>query len=294
MDENLIVFWEDKIGVVYGDGPNDLGQGGSFTLPRIVAHIGLTAAERRSVVQMPLGIMFKSNDGIKLLDRSMQIVDVGRDVADYNSHTIIGAELSEDAHQVKFSATGPGGYGMVLVYDYQINYWTRYKIDVDNPLLDTAMLGTDHIILNSGSDSIMKQDTTVSHDRTASNKVEYYIETNWIKLSGLQGYQRIYRAWLLGEYIGRHTLTIDIDYDYNENNTDTLTLSDAETTALSSLYQPKFGIPKQRCQAIKFKLTFATTTGQTANGCAKITALRLECGVDRRAMRKKNVYSTYT
>ncbi len=291
MDESLIVFWKDKIGVVYGDGPNDLGLGGSFTLPRIKAQIGVTEDERRSIVQTPLGIFFKSDDGIKLLDRSLQVQDIGRDVTDYNVTPIVGATLDESRHLVKFTLDHGIAITKVLVYNYMLNQWYHHHLALMQSAraIDTILWGTEHtILISGGTNRIWKQNDSIYYDYLSSLELSYTLQTNWIKLNGLQGYQRIWKFWILGEYNGLHDLLVSINYDYTESNTDTIDI-DGITSSTYRPYEIKLGVPKPRCQAIRFKFYLTCTDGEDANALANLTALRLEYGVPPGGYRRKNV-----
>lgn len=295
MDENLILFWSDKIGVIYGDGPNDLGLGGTFTLPRIVASIGATAAERRSIVKAPAGIFFKSDDGFKLLERSMQIRDIGRDVTDFNSSPVVGADLQESKHLVKFTCNPGNGTADVLVYNYLLNQWFQHNVNLTDEMYSepagSVVWDNNHIILlDAGTNRIAQEDSSIYYDLSATKKISTTVETNWIKLAGLQGYQRMWRFWLLGEYKGKHDIAIDVDFDYHTNSTQTFDINGI-TASTYVPYQIKLGPANQRCEAMKFTITLSCTSGETANALANLTAIRLEYGVDKRPYRLKNTYT---
>lgn len=63
---------------------------------------------------MPLGIMYKSNKGIYLLNRSLQVDYIGSPVEDYNSQNITSADLIQDKNRRRFLTSS----GVTLVYDY--------------------------------------------------------------------------------------------------------------------------------------------------------------------------------
>jgi hypothetical protein len=39
--------------------------------------------------------------------------------------------------------------------------------------------------------------------------------TSWLNLAGVQGFERFYQMYLLGQYISPFTLTVSMAYDYN-------------------------------------------------------------------------------
>jgi hypothetical protein len=309
MDENLIVFWEDKIGVVYGDGPNDLGADGTFTLPRIVAYTGVKEDERRSIIKTPQGIFYKSNDGIKLFDRSMQVQDIGRDVIDLHTisgteYKIVGAEHNQKKHQVMFTQGSGAGQAFVLVYDYLLNYWTRYIVNIDGTsnAVGSDLWDDDHVIVaDAGTNRIFQQLAGQYYDGAVStaDTIDVVARTNWIKLDGLQGYQRVWRGWLLGNYKAEHALTVGVDFDYvqdGDSGSPYNILSAVNVITDQKPYQDKFGIPQQqKCEAIQFYLkmnVIGTPPYNVGSQQAELTGIRLEYGIAPRGMRKKNTNQT--
>lgn len=81
LEDSLIVFTENDIYVVSGDGPDDTGLGG-FAVRQIATDVGCT--DWRSVVSTSLGVFFQSRAGIMLLPRlgGAAPVYVGQAVAD--------------------------------------------------------------------------------------------------------------------------------------------------------------------------------------------------------------------
>jgi hypothetical protein len=308
MDENLIVFWEDKIGVVYGDGPNDLGEGGTFTLPRIVAYVGVKEDERRSIIKTPQGIFYKSGDGIKLLDRSMQVQDIGRDVIGLHTisgtrRPIVGGEHNQQKHQVMFAQGAGAGQAFVLVYDYLLNYWTRYIVNIDGTsnAIGSDLWDDEHVIVADAGTNRIFQQAVQFYDGNVStvDTIDIVARTNWVKLDGLQGYQRVWRGWLLGNYWGPHALTVGVDFDYVQdgNSGSPFNIFNAiNIVGDPEPYQFKFGIPhRQKCESIQFyiKLNVIGSPPYTVGTVqAELTSIRLEYGVAPRAMRIKNTSQT--
>jgi len=309
MDDNLIVFWDDKIGVVCGDGCNDLGQGSTLTTPRTVSPEGLAPDERRSVVVVPDGIMYKSHNGIKLLDRSLQVQDIGHSVVDYTDSTvtgegasIVGASYNASKHQTLFTlAKADDMYSArILAYDHLLAQWYTHKVFLGGVgvggayPVDSYQHGANHYILGDDSSAgtypivYSPGASAIYYDYDSTNKLYYAVLTPWIKLNGIQGYGRIYRAWLLGERVGAHDIYINIYYDYNTTSPSYITVLHPATNITP--YQIKFGIPNQHCQAIRMEIGVMCDDGSAANALAKLTSLRLEYGVDARAARIKNVY----
>ena len=64
--------------------------------------------------------------------------------------------------------------------------------------------------------------------------------TSWLNLLGLQGYQRAFFFYLLGQYLTPHKLQLAIAYDYNPSPSQTSIIS---PTNYSSASPSPFGVP---------------------------------------------------
>lgn len=111
------------------------------------------------------------------------------------------------------------------------------------------------------------------------------IETGWIKFAGLQGYKRVKRFFLLGEYRGACDVRIRVAYDYEETESGPAWIDDKTWTATPAVVggpmQLRHGPSKQKCQAIKVRIT-AQAVGSTlapSNEALKLTGLALWLGV---------------
>jgi len=291
LNQSLAVFWRNKIGLVYGEGPNAQGQGGTYTSPQIIANkIGLI--DQRSLVKIPGGYMFKGAEGFHLFNGQTPQY-IGGGVYDYNGLTVVSAVTIPDKHQARFLVCGTlndHSVKLVLVYDWEFNQWGvwgNYSTDHIHSLGgSTAYGGT--VISNVHYLSANNGNTLVQgahyYDEISPTTDTYYpvvVGMPWIKLAGLQGYQRIWWAYLLGEYKSEHALTIYIDYNYKTLETDTIVISKADIVAkYSKLYQIKIGIPKQRCESIHFRFIIDTSGATAPDGAgAEINGLRLEYGI---------------
>lgn len=75
MDDKLLLFTGKDIYAVLGEGPNRLGTGSTYNAPeRVVRGVGATSPY--GIVELPFGVMFHSESGMKVLDRSLQITDI--------------------------------------------------------------------------------------------------------------------------------------------------------------------------------------------------------------------------
>lgn len=115
MDEKAIIFAEEKIYVVFGNGPGTNGLGGSYSAPQqLAADVG--CSEPRSILLMPDGLIFKSLKGWHRLGRDLNVTYIGEGAEAYNSQSVTSAVLFADRKECRFT-TGTAE-GVTLVYSY--------------------------------------------------------------------------------------------------------------------------------------------------------------------------------
>lgn len=292
----LMVFWKNQIGMIYGEGPNDLGIGSTYTIPRVL-NDKIGCIEQKSLIKTPIGIIFKASSGFHIVGYDGSPPQyIGSGVYDFDGDEVIDASLVESKKQVRFTivADSVSAGTLVLVYSYEFNQWYVWgqTTDIDDfsewitPYGGGSLDNAHHIVGYQGNTLVQGstfQDGTIGSG-PAYSLSNYYmiIETGWLSLAGIQGFQRCLRCWLLGEYIDTHDLRIEIDYDFNEENTQTVTISDSDLSGLDT-YQVRFGIVRQRCQAIKFKIMVITSSANKEG--ARLNALRLEYMIKKGSMR---------
>jgi hypothetical protein len=99
--------------------------------------------------------------------------------------------------------------------------------------------------------------------------------TDWLSLTGIQGYQRVRNVELLLEYIAAHTLQVDLYTDYDETTAvQTSTIASSAITpavGVGKAFQVRIHVQNQKCEAIKIKLSSAVAGW-------KISGITLEVG----------------
>jgi hypothetical protein len=268
-----------------GDGPIDTGAQNNFSSPQFVTG-DLGCDNPRSIATIPDGIVFKSDKGIYLLTRDLQVVYVGQGVEDFNPLTITSAVVLEDINEVRFTTSD----GVTLVFNYEFTQWSTFS----NYEAVSAINGLGSY-LHLKSNGVVRKESTAYLD--AGAKIKMAIETSWLAFSGLQGYQRI-RSWmLLGDFLTDHYTKVKLYYDYEKFasetvyfNVDTgLELSyygDDVTYGESTVYggqgsgvfqftsQPRV----QKCQSMKMRIEDIDTKIATGGGSFNLVGLSLEVG----------------
>jgi hypothetical protein len=203
LDDKVVIFYQRGVYVILGDGPTDAGQGGQFSDPQYISS-DVGCSDSRSLVRSQLGLMFKSEKGIWLLDRSLSLSYVGAEVEAYNSETITGAAVVPSSNQITFTTSS----GIVLSYDY---YWKQWYTAKDFPSVGSFVRDTHHYIV--GSDHLWRSTSAYRDDASA---IAFKIATSWLSLGGLAGFQRLYKLQLLGNSKDPCVIKVSFYYDFRD------------------------------------------------------------------------------
>lgn len=242
LDEKFVFFKQGSTYFISGQGPTDTGLNNDYNQPQLIS-LDVGCTEPKSVITIPVGIIFKSAKGFYLLDRGLNTQYIGAGIEDFNSLTVSSAIHVESQNQVRFTHSN----GVAVFYDYLVGQWgtlTNY----------TAIGATDwkgsHTVVSSAGLVRVNDSLTYLDGGLA---VPMRLETPWVPLAGLQGFQRVYEASFLGENISAHTLQVRIAYDYDNTWVETLTGLSSEITGM--VEQFKVRPARQKCQSIKFEVT---------------------------------------
>ncbi len=214
MDDKLIIFKENAIYYINGSGPDNTGSNNQYSPPIfITATVGCT--NQRSIVLMPNGLMFQSNKGIWLLDRSLNTSYIGAPVEDFNGSLVNSAVSVPAVNQVRFTIAS----GTTLMFDYYYDQWGTF---VGVPAVSSCIFQGLHTFINSSGAAY--QESAGSYV-DGSNPVLMAFKTGPLRLGDLQNYQRAYFFYFLGTYISPHKLLVSLSYDYEVNPSQTELIS---------------------------------------------------------------------
>ncbi len=291
MDGKLILFAERGAYLIIGDGPDNLGLN-NYPPPQRIASVESGPLPNTPIVETPMGLLYQSGQGLILLDRGLNTAFIGADVVDYSTGqwTLKSALLDTDAQQIRLLLdTGsdlPGSLspispitsqgGVSLVYDYFYKQWSLFP-----------GYGGQGACFYQGRYTMVSQSGAVWQEApgTFLDDGESYSsvsETPWIKLAGLQGFQRIWYVTLLGTYGSDCTIRWEVAYSYDSsppdvaNFTQTVTLDGTGVYELGGPLQLRHHVG-QKCAAIKFRFTDLDIVG-SGEGIA-LSDLSLEFGV---------------
>lgn len=286
LDDKLIIFKKDAIYYITGNGPDNTGANNDFSDPVFITST-VGCANPNSIVFIPQGLMFQSDKGIWLLGRDLSTQYIGAPVETFNEATVLSALGISGTNQVRFTLDN----GITLMYDYFYDEWGSF---VGIPAISSTLFEGLHTYINSFGQVF--QENPGSYLDGAS-PVLMNFTTNWIKIAGLQGYQRIYYFYLLGTFISPHKLVLQIAYDYQPGINQQIVVSPFNYNApyggdafygnvspyggTPSLEQWQIHMQRQQCQAFQITMNevFDSSYGTVAG--AGLTMSGINCIIGR-------------
>jgi len=210
MDNNLFIFKETSIYFIAG-GQNNFtsylktrsGQSAEIELAILSSDIG--CVNKNSCILTPVGIIFKSNRGIYLVSRGLQLEYVGAPIQSYNNLVIKDSCLLAKEGEVRFITEGAD----CLVYNFERNVWYTFSQHTgpSNTVID------DEYYFIDGSDQL-KIESDGFNDGGTPIPLEF--ETGWMSFAEVQGFQRVYRMLILGKYKSAHQIRVKVAYDFKD------------------------------------------------------------------------------
>ena len=293
--DNLIVWWKDAIGIIYGEPGSDTGALGSLTQPRLLGQRGIGLKYVKSLVRTPIGHMFMSRRGIYLLGPDMGLTYIGRDVEAYNNSVIVGAYVAETpngSQEVRFETQTEDVYGegyVCLCYDLAQQAWhlhTRGR----KPRVAASVAGRVYVATEAlaGTDSPWtggfdrsgvwreSDSTTIpTAPSTDATSLTYtaMLDTPWYALAGILGEMRTRRLFLFGDINATSRVVgTAVFHDF-------ATLpSQAAQAPVGSARRLEIAITRHQCGSIRFLVT----------GFQRLLAMRLEVQAEKGALRRNN------
>lgn len=263
MDSNLILFKKNTIFYMNGSGPSPNGSNNDFTNPLLIS-TDSGCIDQKSLVIMPLGLMYKSLKGIYLLKRDLNVNYIGADVEAYNSSTITSSLVIDTLNQVRFTLDS----GVILVYDYFVNQWYVFT----NITAVDAVSFQNFFSYIKSDGSIYQEGQSLYTDNGSFIPIKAV--TGWLSLSGIQGFERLYKFLVLGDYKSPHTLNVSFAYDFDSSLNQTTLIP---VLSNPGVYQYRLFPKRQKCEAMQVTLqeTQNSNFGQGLN----ISGLALEVGM---------------
>lgn len=205
LDDKLIVFKNNAIYYIVGNGPDNTGNNNDFGEPVFISS-AIGCNNPRSIVFTPSGLMFQSDKGIWMLGRDLSTAYIGAPVENLALEgRVVSAVNVPETNQVRFMLDT----GVTLMYDYYFQQWGTFT---NIPGVSSVIYQSLHTFINSRGE--VYQENPGSY-LDGGHPVLLGFTTSWLNLAGLQGYERAYFFYLLGKFLSPHKINIQIAYDYN-------------------------------------------------------------------------------
>lgn len=280
MDEKIVTLKEAGLCVQSGDGVNDIGTGSTLSFPQFVpSDVGCD--QMKSIVSTPEGIMFHSPNGIYMLNRSLAVGYIGMEVESYNTQTITDARLIKGKSQIRFLCSS----GVTLVYDYIFKQWSTFTAHTGV----SATIWNSKYVYTNGTNVLQEATGTYTDNGSAFAMLA---QTAWLALASIQGFQRVRRFIMLGDFVNglsaAHAISVSAAYDFSTTFQSAISYVFGAASA-SGVFQYRERLPIQKCDSISL-LIQETTTGSGLE-FIDLTNMSFEAGVKKGVNKLGGSYS---
>lgn len=275
LDEKLIVFMRGSLGFVVGDGPDDTGGNGSFNFYPLPHKVG--AIKHGSIVSTGKGLIFQSDQGFLLIDRSLQVHPVGLDVETFAkaADIVSGLALTTATQVHMLDATN----NRVLAFDTLTEQWSMWPLP-SKPASIFSYGTAVEILLANGNMVEQTAWTPVSSYGDLGAWISAKVGTGWVKLGNIAGYERLRRIWLLGDFKSSHKLHWELRLDYSDTAVQSGTFTVAAATAKGG-YEVRIDVVRQKCQAFSIVVYDAAPDSGAIGEGMRLSGLTLEVGLKK-------------
>ena len=270
-NEKLIIFKEQAIFYIVGQGPTMNGQSSDYGTPvNIASDVGCINAN--AIVVGPTFIMFRSQKGIYMLDGSLTPTYVGKQVEAYNDLTITSSTLYPTSQVVIFTTAE----GTALVYNYFLQRWSTFSnhYAVDSDVFAGAPSGLVPYVYANPNGKVYQANLDKFTDGSTPYKLS--LQTSYLSFAGIQGFQRVRKLFILGDYKSSHKLNVSIAYDWTTTPSAFTTIDATAALGLTAygvgpygagpyggvggIYQFRLDLAQQKCQTLSITIEDSQST----------------------------------
>lgn len=286
LDGHLILFKRTRVFIVDGRGAADNGSGNDLSNPsELPFEVGCT--NPRSIVSTSEGVWFQSDRGLELLGRDLQVQPfAGQTVEDLipAGYIVVSALVDEGLGKAYFfvrSSDSGGATGTLIVRDMVLGGWTSRTLSTAprRAALAGSQYGTTPYLVWVDDTGVVHQETTSTYLDNGS-WVTSTLETGWLKLAGVQGFQRVRKVYVTFKTLVAADVTVSVATDYSTSYTQSKTFPANAISIYSGgpVYTVSMMVGNQKCKALRIKIADATPTG-VSTGTGQGVAL-LSIGVE--------------
>lgn len=204
MDDKLIIGKTNAFYYINGSGPDNTGANSGYSQAIfITATVGCN--NQKSIILIPSGLVFQSDKGIWILDRGLNTSYIGSPVEDFTiGATVLSAVSVPGTNQIRFTLDT----GITLMYDYFYDQWGVFEGIAG---VSSCIYQGMHTFINEQGSAFKE---TENYYLDGSNPVLTSFKTGPLRLGDLQGYQRAYFFYLLGDYLSPHKMLVNTYINY--------------------------------------------------------------------------------
>lgn len=289
LDGGISLFKRTRVYTAVADGPSNLSSDTTpWPLPqRVTSDLGvqdhpISVTVAGEAVQ---GTMFKSDRGIRILDRGGVLQNDGWPVARFNDLTVVAAVSHRDREEVRFYTAE----GTTQVLDTRFNKWAT---DPNQPVAAACLWnGQPTFALADG------RTWTEEPTRYRDDGLDYplALTTEWFRFDGIQGYGQFLSILLIGDLKSHCRIRVEFAYDFRESwvvarTVDTRNLGGQPYGSgsygsggyggVDPVLQFEVLNPFPRCQAFSLRITDLDQDPDGSGQGFSLTAGRVTLGID--------------
>jgi hypothetical protein len=282
MDDKLLVFKQNHIFFISGQGPTATDEQNDLS-DAVLITTDAGCIDPRSVVGTPVGVMFQSAKGIYLIGRSLSVDYIGAAVEAYNNEVVTSATLLNKESQVRFTLQN----GKTLVFDYFVQQWSVFT---GQYAFDALIWDGAYAMLRTNG-RVLKETPGVWTDAGSSYALK--ATTSWLSFTNVQGFQRVRRAQILGQWYSAHNLQVDVCVDFDDTIVQSAVVTPTTPSTFGGvspygsgvyggtfqLYQWRIDLARQKTQAVKFTIQDLPTA--TAGEGMSLSSIAFEVGAKK-------------
>lgn len=264
---NLLLFTASAIYSVSGDGPNDTGAAGSFNGPRLlVADTG--CVDGRSVAVYPGGAVFQSANGLRQVTADGQISDVGDPIQNETAGATVLRGIVDAPRQRIYSILDYGTtQNQIAVFDYHFSAWSTWRTygrATGDPPVPQPGRTLAHCLWN-GKHVVSTVDQGVLFEASPGSPglddtvfPVSTLETPWVHVGGVAGFQRLRRVTVVGAQLTYHACKLEFFVDYDDTTAVqavTFDAGSASTLAGLPVERLQVHVARQKSAAVKVRIS---------------------------------------
>lgn len=285
LDDKLVIFTPSRVYIVTGDGPDDTGANGAFSVPQLITS-SVGCSDPRSIVTFSGGVFFQSAQGLYLLDRGGGVTFAGANVQTTisESTTVLASTHNRAAGRLLWLK---GGTRRVVVYDYTTDVWSTWTM-ASAPSALAEWNGTLVYASSDVAPNIRREGQGATPGFDDGAWVVTDVRSPWVRLASVEGFQRARRLTVTARNITPHFLTVELYTNFDQVNpaqseTFDLTTGSGLDAMQNERLQVHLGPAVQKCSALQVRIYDGdpgTTTNRSPAGPV-LVSMSLEVGMKR-------------